>query len=177
MSASDNATKLLWVDLEMTGLNPQTQRIIEVAAVVTDMQLTEIARYEAIVHQPDSVLKSAEAWPRENMKPLFKEVSDSSNDEITVQTEFSAFIAHHFNEEPAVLAGNSIHQDRRFIRQWWPDVESKLHYRMLDVSSYKIWIGATSDVEYPKGEAHRALQDIQESIAEFQWSLEQLKKA
>ena len=174
MTENDTPTKLLWVDLEMTGLDPSTQRIIEVAAVVTDFELNETARYEAIIRQPDEVLDAAEDWPKENMQDLFAQVREAERDEETVVSQLVAFIKENFGEEPAILAGNSIHQDRRFIRQWWVPVEDVLHYRMIDVSSFKLWIYGTQGTKMEKGEQHRALDDIQESITELKWCLEQL---
>ena len=175
MTENDIPTKLLWVDLEMTGLEPSKQHIIEVAALVTDFELNEVARYEAVIHQPEPILDAAEDWPKENMQQLFDEVRQSDKNEGTVVDELEAFIQEHWNEERAVLAGNSIHQDRRFIRKWWPRIDALLHYRMFDVSSYKIWVQGTTGEQYVKGEKHRAMGDIEESIEELKWSLDQLK--
>lgn len=174
MRENDVPAKLLWVDLEMTGLDPNSQRIIEVAALVTDFSLAETARYEAVIHQPEPVLDRAEAWPKQNMHRLFDEVRRSQKNEATVVDELVTFIGEHFADEPAVLAGNSIHQDRRFIRQWWPRIEEKLHYRMLDVSSFKIWVQGALGQEMQKSETHRARDDIEESIAELKWCLASL---
>ena len=161
--------KLLWIDLEMTGLDPATQRIIEVAAVVTDYQLNELGSYEAIINQSDSTLDNAEDFPKEAFGKsggLFEQVAASDKSESDVESELLAFINQHF-AEPAILAGNSIHQDRRFIRQWWPCVEGQLHYRMLDVSSWKVWRQGLGQPIYGKKESHRALEDIRESILEL----------
>ena len=174
MKESDIPSKLLWIDLEMTGLDP-SQRIIEVAVIVTDSNLNELERFEAILHQDQIVLENAEEWPKQNMQELFKQVSQSENSEEEVQSKLVELIRNQFGDEPAVLAGNSIHQDRRFIRRWWPQVEELLHYRMLDVSSLKIWLQASQQKQYDKNETHRAMDDILESIEEFKWSLEQLK--
>ena len=96
--------------------------------------------------------------------------------EQAVQNSFTEFIDKNFGNEPAILAGNSIHQDRRFIRQWWPQVDSKLHYRMLDVSSYKIIMQNKFGKEFTKKETHRALDDIKESIAELKFYLKTLNQ-
>ena len=174
----DVTKKLLWVDLEMTGLDPKKQRIIEVAAIVTDFELKELGRFERIVNQSDRVLGKAEQWPKDNMKELFAEVERSNFSEDEVIEDFVDFIKEHFDwyaGEQAIMAGNSIHQDRRFIRARWDEVERLLHYRMFDVSSFKIWITGTQNKSYEKQEAHRAMGDIEESIAELKWALKRLK--
>ncbi|HSW90953.1 MAG TPA: exonuclease domain-containing protein, partial [Candidatus Saccharimonadales bacterium] len=96
--------------------------------------------------------------------------------ESIVVDELTDLIHDQFASEPAVLAGNSIHQDRRFIRQWWPEVEALLHYRMFDVSSFKVWMQGKYGLEFEKKETHRALDDIDESIAELQYYLEWFRK-
>lgn len=169
-------TKLLWIDLEMTGLNPETQKIIEVAAIVTDFDLNEVASYSAIIMQDDEVLDNAEEWPKSNMSELFQLVRNSDKQESTVIGELHTLIKKCFGDEPAILAGNSIHQDRKFITKWWPQVDNLLHYRMLDVSTLKVILqGKTGDEGYQKQEVHRAMDDIKESIAELKWSLGELK--
>ena len=174
MTKNDNPSKLLWIDLEMTGIDPSKQRIIEVAAIVTDFNLHEIARYDSIIHQPDPVLDNAEDWPKENMQGLFEQVRKTHKNEGTVVDELEEFISKYFHGEPAVLAGNSIHQDRRFIRRWWPRIEALLHYRMLDVSTLKVWIQGAHGQQFEKSEQHRAQGDIEESIEELRWALELL---
>jgi oligoribonuclease len=164
-------SKLLWVDLEMTGLEPETDRILEVAAIVTDFEFKELARYEAIIHQPEDVIQRMNEWAKltHTQSGLVDKVATGQQEQDVIE-QFVAFIQRHFTEKP-ILAGNSIHQDRRFIRKWWPQVEALLHYRMLDVSSYKImWLGR-GNVAYPKKETHRALDDIEESIAELKYYL------
>ena len=175
MKPKEIATKLLWVDLEMTGLDPQKQRIIEVAMVAADFGHTELGRYEAVIHQPDRVLDAAEDWPIENMQALFDESRKSTTSEDQVVEEICQFIDKHFEGEPVILAGNSVHQDRRFIRQWWPKVDKLLHYRMFDVTTFKIWVQSSLGQEYSKQENHRATDDILESIEELRWCLEQLQ--
>lgn len=164
---------LLWVDLEMTGLNPDTQRIIEVAALVTDFDFKELGRYQAVINQTEQVLQNAEEWPRKNMTQLFDEVRQSQISEEEATSSLASFI-DKFGEKNMVLAGNSIHQDRRFIRRWWPNIESRLHYRMFDVSVFKVYLQGKKQVQYQKQESHRALDDICESIAECKWALSQL---
>jgi len=102
---------------------------------------------------------------------LIDRVQAAANEQHVV-SEFLPFVVRNFGNEPAVLSGNSIHQDRRFIRQWWPQIEDRLHYRMLDVSSFKIIMQTKYGKEFAKKETHRALDDIKESIAELQYYLE-----
>lgn len=163
--------RLLWVDLEMTGLDPAQQRIIEIAALVTGFDLAEIARYEAIINHSDEVLAGAEDWVKQNMQELLAQVRVAEKKEQQVIDEFLSFIDEHFPDEPPILAGNSIHQDRRFIQKWWPAVDRRLHYRMLDVSSFKIWVQGHLGQQMSKGEKHRAVGDIEESIKELSWCL------
>lgn len=171
-------TKLLWVDLEMTGLDPQQHVIIEIAAEVTDFQFQTLASYEALVLQPEDKLANMHPWAQSqhDVSGLTERVRREGKPERDVIHEMVGFIRAQFGDEPAVLAGNSIHSDRIFIRQWWPEVEALLHYRMLDVSSWKIFMQGRHGVQYRKKEVHRAFDDIQASIAELQYYLEWFKQ-
>ncbi|HEY5667961.1 MAG TPA: oligoribonuclease [Candidatus Saccharimonadales bacterium] len=171
-------TKLLWVDLEMTGLDPEQHVIIEIAAEVTDFTFKTLASYEAVIHQPDNVLAKANEWAaaQHEMSGLTARVKTEGRSEDEVKHELMGFIRAQFGDEPAVLAGNSIHNDRIFIKKWWPEVDALLHYRMLDVSSFKIVMQGKYGMEFEKNDAHRAFDDIQASIAELQYYLDWLKK-
>jgi oligoribonuclease len=92
-----------------------------------------------------------------------------------VEKELIELLHEHFGNEPAILAGNSIHNDRNFMKYWWPELDLKLHYRMLDVSSLKIFMQGKYGVEFEKREVHRAFDDIQASIAELQYYIEWIK--
>lgn len=167
--------KFLWIDLEMTGLDPKNCRIIEVAAIITDVDLNEIATYEAIVHQPANILDKADKWVLDNMQEVLSQSKKAKKSDEEIELNIIDLIDQHFDDY-AVLAGNSIHQDRRFIRQWWPALEDKLHYRMLDVSAWKVYMMAKYDTEFNKANEHRALADIRGSIAELQQYLDFFEK-
>jgi len=171
-------TKLLWVDLEMTGLDVQKDVIIEVAVEVTDFNFKTLASYEAIIHQPDDVMAGANEWAKAQhaASGLTERVRTQGRAERDVIHELVGFIQAQFGDEPAVMAGNSIHNDRNFVKRWWPEVDELLHYRMLDVSSFKILMQGKNGVKFEKKEAHRAFDDIQASIAELQYYLEWFHK-
>jgi oligoribonuclease len=176
------STKLLWVDLEMTGLDPLEDVILEVAAEVTDFEFKTLASYEAMVRQPrDLVVERM----RKNVwwadypanRDEFVAKLEQGKPSAQVEQELIELIEQQFGDEPAVLAGNSIHNDRNFIKQWWPRLDLKLHYRMLDVSAWKLVMQAKYGVVFEKREVHRAFDDIQASIAELQEYLEWFKQA
>jgi len=170
-------TKLLWVDLEMTGLDPLEDVILEVAAEITDFDFKTLASYEAIVKQPKDIVverMQKNIWWKEYPENRDSFVNNLNNGKPSqqVQQELTDLIKEQFGDEPAILAGNSIHNDRNFIKQWWPELDLKLHYRMLDVSTLKILMQAKYDVPFEKKEVHRAFDDIQASIAEMQHYLQ-----
>ncbi|HEV7453635.1 MAG TPA: oligoribonuclease [Candidatus Saccharimonadales bacterium] len=170
-------TKILWVDLEMTGLDSERDVIIEIAAEVTDFNFKTLASYEAIVQQSDEALEAMVEWPKAQhaASGLTERVRTQGRPEEEVKHELIGFIKAQFGDESAILGGNSIHNDRLFIKKWWPEVDALLHYRMLDVTSFKIFMQGRYGVEYEKKDAHRAFDDIQASIAELQFYLERLK--
>jgi len=172
-------TKLLWVDLEMTGLDVTKDVIIEIAAEITDFNFKTLGSYEALIHQPERKLKHMNPWAQaqHDGSGLTDRVRHQGKPEKDVIHELVGFIKGQFGDEHAVLAGNSIHNDRNFIRQWWPEVEDLLHYRMLDVSALKILMQAKYGVNFEKRETHRAFDDIQASIAELQYYLEWFGKS
>ena len=170
-------TKLLWIDLEMTGLDPEKDVILEVAAEVTDLDFKTLASYEAIISHPEDTLANMNEWSvrQHGASGLTEKIRTIGRPEEEVKHELVGFIKAQFGDEPAILAGNSIHNDRLFIRKWWPEVEAVLHYRMLDVTSFKILMEAKYNVRYTKKDVHRAFDDIQASIAELQYYIEKLK--
>ena len=173
-------TKLLWVDLEMTGLDSKNDVILEVAAEITDFNFKTLASYEARLKQKSEVV--ADRMQKNNWwtsfpanRDEFLNNLDKSKDPKQVEQDLIKLVAEHIGDEPAVLAGNSIYNDRMFIKQWWPLLDLKLHYRMLDVSAWKVFMQGKYGVKYEKKEVHRAFDDIQASIAELQHYLEFFK--
>jgi oligoribonuclease len=173
-------TRLLWVDLEMTGLDFEKDVILEVAAEITDFNFKTLASYEAIVAQPQKTVverMQKNIWWKDypENRDEFVRKMESGKPSKQVEQELMTLVHEHFGSEPAILAGNSIHNDRNFIKQWWPELDLKLHYRMLDVSSLKVFMQGRYGVEFEKKEVHRAFDDIQASIAELQYYLEWLR--
>lgn len=170
--------KLLWIDLEMTGLDPQRDKILEVAAIATDMQLNEIASYEAVVKVDEEVMKSrmvGEFWEKNSKSRDALMVQNRDGKPVAeVEKELLEFVGQYFGQE-IYLAGNSIHQDRKFLEQEMPELNKKLHYRMLDVSAWKIYFENALKKKFIKPENHRAIDDINGSIEEFKWYLTFLK--
>jgi oligoribonuclease len=164
---------MMWVDLEMTGLEPETCTIIEIAALVTDSELQILAEGPSIViHHESPVLERMDAWNQEHHKKsgLYGAVLASKISLAEAEQQVLAFAKEWLAPRKAPLCGNSIWQDRRFLCKYMPALEGHLHYRNIDVSSFKECIKRW----YPKGpelarkkEAHRALDDIKESINEL----------
>ena len=170
--------KLLWIDLEMTGLDPTKDKICEVAAIATDMELNEIATYEAVVKVDDKLMHErmvGEFWDKNTKsRDALQEQNRHGKPVKTVETELIDFINKYCTKE-LHLAGNSIHQDRKFIEREMPELDKKLHYRMLDVSAWKIYFENAKHQKFIKPENHRALDDINGSIEELKWYLTFLK--
>lgn len=167
--------KLLWIDLEMTGLDVEKEVVIEAAVIVTDIALAELDTYETVVRQPQSYLDAMDAWNTEHhgQSGLTAKVPTGREPSL-VEDDLIALVARHW-KAPAVIAGNSIAQDRLFINRHFPRLAAKLHYRMLDVTSWKIMLAARFNLKFDKKKAHRALDDIRESLAEMKFYLEHVK--
>ena len=170
-------TKLLWVDLEMTGLDSNRDVILEVAIEVTDFSLKTLASYEAVISHPDDKLNNMNEWSQKQHKisGLIDRIKKDGQSERSVKDQLIGFIKAQFGDEPAILAGNSIHNDRKFIERWWPEVNDLLHYRMLDVSAFKVLMQGKYNIEFDKKNSHRAFDDIQASIAELQFYIDRFK--
>ena len=162
--------RMLWLDLEMTGLDIEKEVIIEVAAIVTDKSLEPIDTYHAVVKQPDEYLRNMDEWntTHHGQSGLTALVPDGKEPQL-VERELMEFCEKNFpNDEKIVLAGNSIFQDRIFINKYFKHLKDMLHYRMLDVTTFKLIFNNFYQISYAKQPSrHRALDDIQDSINEL----------
>ena len=170
--------KLLWVDLEMTGLIPGEDKIVEVAAIATGMDLEPIAEFRAVVKVDEAFMRSrmvGEFWEaHQKTRDALIAQNTSGSSAADVEKDLLKFIDQYFGNE-IYLAGNSIHQDRKFIEREMPELNRRLHYRMLDVSAWKIYFDKALHKKFTKPENHRAEEDIMGSIEEFKWYLTFLK--
>lgn len=176
--------KLLWIDLEMTGLDPEKDRILEMAAIATDWDLEPIENKKGEKAEMTAVVRVSDELMKERMVGEFWEKNAQSRDALMIQNaegksaaeveqELLTFVDKWFGNE-VILAGNSIHQDRKFIDREWPELAKRLHYRMLDVSAWKVvWEGKFGK-RFLKPEQHRALDDIMGSIDELKWYLKDI---
>ena len=170
-----DASRLIWIDMEMTGLDPDRDRIIEVALVVTDGDLETVAESPAlVVHQDDATLQGMDAWNQAThaRTGLIDKVKASTLDEATVEAAMVGFIREYVPARASPMCGNSICQDRRFLARWMPRLEAHFHYRNLDVSTLKElarrWKPELMK-GVPKEGKHEALADILESIEELKY--------
>lgn len=177
-----NSQNLIWIDLEMTGLDTDNDRIIEMATIVTDAQLNILAEGPALaIYQPDEVLKGMDEWNtnQHGKSGLTKRVQESRINEAEAEAQTIAFLQQWVPANTSPMCGNTICQDRRFLYRSMPKLEAYFHYRNIDVSSLKElakrWAPETAK-GYVKGDVHLALADIQDSIAELRYYREHLMK-
>ena len=166
--------KLIWIDLEMTGLDPEKDLILEIATVITDNELNLIAEGpNLVIHQPDIVLDSLDEWNTlQHTKTGLLEKSRQS--ELTVEDaeeKTLSFLKTHCNKEESPLCGNSVWQDKRFLYKYMKNLNNYVHYRIIDVSSIKEIIQRwyPNESMFKKQEAHLALSDVYESIEELKF--------
>ena len=179
---AQDPNNLVWIDMEMSGLNPDSDRILEAALVVTDLQLNMVAEgLVLVVHQPDAVLDAMDDWNKSThgKSGLVDRVKASRLSEALVEEQMLAFVGQHVAPNTSPMCGNSVHQDRRFLARYMPQLEAYFLYRNLDVSTLKelarrwkpdIMTGLT------KQGKHEALADIYESIEELKYYREHFLK-
>ena len=180
MSTTRKNDRLVWVDMEMSGLLPETDRILEIAMIVTDGDLNIVAEGPVlVVHQEDAVLDRMDAWNKgtHGKSGLIDKVKASTLSEAEVEAECLAFLKQHVKSSISPMCGNTIHQDRRFMNRYMPKLEAYFHYRNIDVSTIKElckrWQPEVAK-GFSKQQAHTALADIIESVEELRYYREKL---
>jgi oligoribonuclease len=179
---TQDASRLIWIDMEMTGLKPETDRIIEVALVITDGALVTVAEAPVLVlRQDDATMAGMDSWNQgtHGRSGLIDKVKASILDEAAVEDRMLAFLREYVPPRISPMCGNSICQDRRFLARWMPDLEDYFHYRNLDVSTLKElckrWQPEIAKGWVKQGR-HEALADIYESIDELKYYREHFLK-
>jgi oligoribonuclease len=184
MSSDELTDRLIWVDLEMTGLDPLTHRVLEIATLVTDGALAVVAEGpDLVIAQPEAVLAGMNDWSREHhtASGLLDRVRESTLDEAAAEALTLDFLARHCPAGQAPLAGNSVHMDRIFLQLHLPKIEAFAHYRNVDVTTLKElvrrWYPGVFAGAPRKSDSHRALEDLHESLAELRYYREQVFRA
>jgi oligoribonuclease len=173
MAISPN--NLIWIDMEMTGLDPEKERIIEIATIVTDSHLNVLAEGPVFaVHQADDLLNAMDGWntKQHNNSGLVQRVKESRVTEAEAEAETLAFLKKYVPEGRSPMCGNSIHQDRRFLCRYMPLLEKFFHYRLIDVSTLKELAMRWAPEVYSgfqKDSKHLALSDVRDSIDELKY--------
>jgi len=168
--------RIVWIDMEMTGLDPSKERVIEIAVLVSDSQLEVVAEGpELVIHQDEAVLAAMDEWNTKHhtQSGLVEKVRASTIDEDQAQRQVLEFLGQHCSSGASPIAGNSIHQDKRFLQRYLPKVDAFLHYRIIDVSTIKElvrrWYPEPYAARPAKRGQHRAMDDIRESIEELRY--------
>ncbi len=174
---------LVWIDLEMTGLDPQKHVILEAAVIITDLQLSIIAQGPHMaINQPESALKLMDEWcvTSHTQSGLLAQVKKTDTTIAIAEQQLLSFLREHCEEKKCILAGNSVWMDKMFLLRYMPRLAAFLHYRILDVSSIKVvanaWYPHDTSCMFKKKNSHRALDDITESIEELKKYKENLFK-
>lgn len=169
----------LWIDMEMTGLDEKVDTILEVAMLITDQDFNILDSYHRVIFQPKEVLDRMDDWCKKTHgKSGLTEAVQHGTLLPFAEKEMCEMVEKYYKKERAVLCGNSIHQDRKFIDQYMRDFAKLLHYRIVDVSSFKEIFKRKYNLEYKKTkDGHRALDDVHESINELKFFLASVEKS
>ncbi len=174
MAIAENTKNLVWIDMEFSGLDPEKEAILEIATIITDSDLNILATGPVIaVHQEESLLEAMDDWNQSHHSKsgLTNRVRQSTETHASAERATLDFVASYCAKNTSPLCGNSIHQDRRFLYKYMPELSEYLHYRNIDVSTLKeLAVRWYPQIPlYKKKEEHRALQDIKESIEELRY--------
>lgn len=167
------AQRMVWLDMEMSGLDPEKERILEVAVVVTEADLSIVAQAPVfVIHQSEAILQQMDKWNQSvhGKSGLIDKVRQSTCTEAQAETALLDFLKQHVSPQTAPLCGNTVSQDRRFMFKYMPNLEKYLHYRTIDVSTFKELAKRWKPQVYQsfaKQARHEALADIYESIDEL----------
>ncbi len=169
--------KMFWIDLEMTGLDERTDKILEVAVIITDLNFAVLDTYHRVVFQEQKILDEMNEWCRENHgKSGLSALVPKGTPLSQVESEMIGLSKKHFSEEKIVVCGNSVGMDKRFIDVHMPEFSKNCHYRVVDVTSFKEIFRSYFGLEVQKAKGHRALDDVRESIGELQYYMDFLDR-
>jgi oligoribonuclease len=170
----DSEKNLIWLDLEMTGLNPDVNTILEIATVITDNNLNIIATGpQLVIHHENEILETMDSWNQHHHRKsgLIEDVQNSSISLQEAERTTLEFLQHYCAAGTSPLCGNSVYQDRAFMRRHMPELNNFMHYRLIDVSTIKElvkrWYPQNPHNRYEKKEVHRALDDVYAAIEEL----------
>jgi oligoribonuclease len=182
----DLTKHLLWIDMEMTGLNPQTDMPLEICLATIDTEYNINSFFQSVIYQESNVLQSMDHWNQIHHRKsgLLEDVKTKGRFMMDVEKDMIAFLEHNFAKQHLVkdiyLVGNSIHQDRRFLENYFMEFTRHIHFRILDVSSLKIIANLHSQTKFPKKigtkSNHRAAEDVEFSIQEFKFYMTEFWK-
>ena len=168
--------KILWLDLEMTGLLPEKDVIIEAGAIITDKDFNELETYQNVVYQPPKRLEKMDSWNQKchRKSGLYYLIPKGKSLSLVEEDLLSLLESHFSSNESVIIAGNCIYQDKNFIRRYMPRFNKRLYYRMLDVTAFKL-IAQQKGYLFKKENKHRVLDDIRESIKEMTYYLQNIQ--
>ena len=174
MKTLQSRDNLIWIDLEMTGLDPEKERIIEIATLATDSNLNILAEGpNLVIFQPIEFLEGMDEWNQNQhgLSGLIEEVKNSNVTSQVAEIETLEFVSKYVGEKVSPMCGNTVSHDRRFLSRYMPRLESYFNYRHIDVSSFKeVAVRWMNEAQvYEKKGSHRALGDIKESVAELKF--------